>query len=839
MRACGTVKRYSRLGACVLLLMLASANAALGQFVAPTLPPGPAILPAYQSIPFGFAATGFIQYASVDQLCLANPNPTPSNPPKPDGCKTAGGWIEVNNQTIRVPANAVVQFPANTLTWEEVFENNPTGVAGETGMALADSVRLPGTFEATIQGNIVNGKLIAGLIFLSQQSVMTMSGFIEGFDYKNGIAIVNSTRVQINDPAGKFSAGYSSWDSIYLQDSRFSIDENNPTIKAGTAYPVCIPRTDPAINDDPLCPLKNRPKDPTGTDFLRIFTMDPVIDPATNLPPTAFNGDPTQPPTDPRVFAPLKVGDMITYVGEVFLDTNGKPYVLAHTISANLGIFTTPGTDPAYVAIDVLLQGTGGVGNPIAPQEAGVRTRVEGFSTDPSRNVDVYAIDIDCNGVQTPRIPFWASGFPVDPGPPAGAVKGRWRFRPAGGNFLPPSMIIGAGISGGLKAIANPTLNILTEQYQAPDFTFIFAENLAVGGTPVTYNFNEIPFLVNGIGPWPPADNILQGALSNPNGFTNQSVGQLNPFPDATLPPTVCLNTVGTANAQAVAAFSPGPGPVGTGTLVTLSAAGSTPTIGPFGWIQIVNPGDPQVTITNPNLPTATFVAPVVAAPTTLTFQLTVGGNNTTNAATANLLIPIATAPPNTPPVITASSSPANNVASGALITLTAAAVDPAGGPVTFTWTAPLGINLVSGAADGSVQTFTAPTVPTLTAPQSFVFTVIGTSGTSGLTGSATVTVVVNPVVDTVTITAVTYRRAKARLVITATDATPGVSLTATLDIINQATGQPWTGVMGPAVPPAPGSFAITFSNIGPPNLVTITSTGGGSATSGITALRP
>jgi hypothetical protein len=85
----------------------------------------------------------------------------------------------------------------------------------------------------------------------------------------------------------------------------------------------------------------------------------------------------------------------------------------------------------------------------------------------------------------------------------------------------------------------------------------------------------------------------------------------------------------------------------------------------------------------------------------------------------------------------------------------------------------------------------------------------------------------------------VTYRQGKARLIITATDRTPGISLTATLDLINQATGQPWTGVMGPAVPPAPGSFAITFSNIGPPNLVTITSTGGGSATSGITALRP
>jgi hypothetical protein len=137
------------------------------------------------------------------------------------------------------------------------------------------------------------------------------------------------------------------------------------------------------------------------------------------------------------------------------------------------------------------------------------------------------------------------------------------------------------------------------------------------------------------------------------------------------------------------------------------------------------------------------------------------------------------------------------------------------------------------------VQSFTAPSVPTLSGTQSFIFTATAKSVASGLSGSSTVSVAVNPVNDSVIITAVTYRRAKARLLITATDATPGVSLTATLDIINQATGQPWTGVMGPDVPPAPGNFAITFSNIGPPNLVTITSTGGGSATSGITALLP
>lgn len=843
MRVFEQATKFLKLAGAVLLLMVASGATSWAQFTAPMVPPPPAQVPAYAANPTGFEMTGWIEYASVDQMCLPNPDPTPDNPPKPDGCKTAGGYLQVNGITVRVPSNTIVQFPANTITWEEVFELNPTGVAGETGMALADSVRLPGTYEATVLGNIVDGHYISGLVFLAQSSLMGFQGFVEGFDYANGIAIVNGYRVQIDDPAGKFSVGYAGWEPKYLQDSRFSIDENNPTIKTETAFPLCIPRIDPLIADDPLCPQKNRPKTAAGTDYLRIFTMDPLIDPATGLPPIGFNSDPTQPATDPTVFAPVEVGDWIDFGGELLLDGNGQPYILAHTFTANIGIFTFPGTDPAYVSIDVGLQGTGGVANPAFPQEAGIRTKMEGFTTDDSRGIDTYAIDIDCNGKDTIRLPLWAANFPVDPGPPTGAVRGRWRWRPNGGNFLPPSMIFGAAVSGSVPAVWNPTLDILTNQYQAPNFEFIFAENLGIGNPMVTFNFRDIPFLVNGIGPWPPADNILVGAASNSNGFTNQIIGQLSPFPDLNPPSESCQTAGGTAQATAVANWfvtTPGnqPAPVATGTTVSLTAAGSNPVNGPFFWEQIVNPGNPIVTITNPRSGVATLVAPVVASPTNLTFRLTVGGNNTTIAGFANVIVPINTAPAGTPPSVSASSAPANPVASGAAVTLTATSIDPAGGPVTYTWIAPAGIILTPVAANGSVQTFTAPIVPTLAGPTSFVFTVNAHSAASGLTGTTSVTVVVNPQVDDVTITAVVYRQAKARLVITATDVTPNVILTVTLDVINQATGLPWTGVMGAAIPAAPGTFSITFSNIAAPNLVTVTSSGGGSASSGITLLR-
>jgi len=844
MRAFEQATKHLKLAGFVLLLMVASVATSWAQFTAPAIPPAPAVVPAYASIPTGFEMTGFIQYASVDQMCLPNTNPTPLNPPKPDGCKTSGGWIQVNGMTVRVPANTVVQFPANTLTWEEVFELNPTGVAGESGFALADTVRLPGTFEATVLGNIVNGQYISGLVFLAQSSLMGFQGFIEGFDYANGIVMINGYRVQIADPAGNHSVGFAAWDPKYLQDERFSVDENNPTIKTETAFPMCIPRVDPLIAADPLCPQINRPKNGAGTDYLRIFTMDPLIDPATGLPPVGFNSDPTQPPTDPTVYAPLEIGDWVDVGGEILLDGNGQAYILAHTITANVGIWTFPGTDPAYVAIDVILEGTGGVANPAFPQEAGIRTKMEGFTTDDSRGIDTYAIDIDCNGVDTIRLPLWAANFPVDPGPPTGAVRGRWRWRPNGGNFLPPAMVVGAAVSGSVPAVWNPTLGVLTNQYQAPNFEFIFGENLGIGNPMITFNFRDIPFLVNGIGTWPPADNIVQGAVSNPNGFSNQVIGQLNPFPDLNPPVESCQTVGGTAQATAIADWFVGvagnqPNPVTTASVVSLTAAGSNPANGPFFWEQMVTPGQPIVTITNPTSPLATFIAPVVASPTTLTFRLRVGGNNTTLAGFANVLIPISTAAPNTPIAVSATSAPANPVASGAAVTLTATAISPAGGNVTFAWIAPAGIVLTPAAVDGSVQTFTAPIVPTLAGPTSFVFTVTAHSDAAGaVDGSTTVTVVVNPQVDDVTITAVVYRQAKARLVITATDVTPNVVLTVTLDVINQATGLPWTGVMGPAIPAAPGTFSITFANIAAPNLVTITSSGGGSATSGVTLLR-
>ena len=193
---------------------------------------------------------------------------------------------------------------------------------------------------------------------------------------------------------------------------------------------MCLPRTDPAIEDDPLCPQINRPTDPDTGKFLTIFT--------TPDPSTRADTDP-----DAYLMAPFEVGDYLTYSGLLINDAAGS-YISAHQIIDNVGIYTAPGTLPTYVAIDVILMGTGPISSIALAQEGARRTRVEGFTTDPTAPVDIYAVDVDpCAGYPMDR--YWATQG-VDPGPPNGAVMGRWRFRPGaplfdlkGFPFLPPT----------------------------------------------------------------------------------------------------------------------------------------------------------------------------------------------------------------------------------------------------------------------------------------------------------------------------------------------------------------------------------------------------------------
>ena len=878
-----------------LLLMLTVGHILSAQVLRkPVIPPAPALLPASQTVAPGFDALGFIQYASVDQMCDLSPvtsalNTTPgaavaaavvAPPATPPGCKTSGGWLQVNNDVIRIPANTIVFFPNTYQTWEEIFERNPGAVMcdgkgsctlaapvrGESGLALSDTVHPSFSFQAHVQGQIVNGAYVAGIVYVSQQFGGGMQGFIENINYADGSMTVNGIRVQINDPAlqlqdmhgnlfnkGRYTVGQS-------PDIRFSADQSNTTIRSQTGYPMCIPRMAPGTYpagpgtsrtfdpymqglDDPQCPEINRPRDALGS-LLSNFTMN-----APDSGPTLDNPF----PQDPYTEVPFEVGDFVSIVGTQFQDAaTGLTYVSANQIVANLGVYTFPNTDPAYVDIEVLLQGTGGTPDPAFPQEAARRTEVDGFSTDPLRNVDVSAVDIDACGNLNFRLPTWVSNFPVEQGLPLVGMRGRWRFRPNGGTFLPPVQNVAVQVSGGRINVQNNGL--VYGYYQLPNPDFIFPEALVPGNAPPSYNFRDFPFLVSGIGPWPAPSSVFDSQLIQAGSKraevaqpqASQIIGQLNPWPDkGAAPPAQTCNPANPNSAQALAGFTASADPITGGTLVTLSAQGSFPLAGPFQWTQIVNPGDPIVTINNATGSTATFIAPAVDAPLNITFQLTVGQSGTVTPATATLLVPVAVAAPNSPPGVTASATPNPVPGDGtSSVILTASGVDPNGGTLTYTWTAPAGVALSSSAADGSIQTFVAPSLPPLAQPQTLNFTVVARSSIAGIQPSApvTVAVTVNPSVDRITIDHVRYVKSLSRLIVTASDFSPAVTLTVTLagpngetPVINPATGSAYTGVMGPVIPFSPGGFSITFTNLPAPNLVTIRSSAGASITSGVT----
>ena len=612
--------------------------------------------------PTQFDVTGFIQAATLDAACATDP--------------LCGGTITVNHQVITVPKNTILQMPAAALTWQQVFAQAPfpyglntgpvpsAGAAqAQTGLALRDVPAPLGTYEAHVVGNRVkdaagNDRYIAGLLFLAQHSLQSGQGFINFIDYATGEIYVGGTtldnttgaRVKVNDPLGRFGRAWT-------PDQRFTIDEDNPTVRSESAYPMCTPRFAPPTPDSD-CPQTNRPPDPASpSGFAMIFTMPAIANVTAGSP-------------DPRKMAPFEIGDYVSYSGILVTDDATQPtvapappaagaaplgtYIAAFQVIGNVGLFTAPGDSLAYVATDVFILGVGG--NTVAgAAEATVRTRFEGFTTDPTRNILLYGLDVDaCTGNETPR-PWGAIG--VDPGPPNGAVMGRWRFRPPctgvsptdkactpppAGTFLPPTREMraaietatGSGVAAQSVLDANGTPLPGSNQYTGPIFEFLFPENAGVGTPIVPNNFESMPFLTLGSG-------LLEG--------TTSVVGQLDPWPlgfAAPPAPPVCAVTGNpTANPGANQT-------VASGSLVTLTGTGTDPNGLPLTFVWTQTSGTPvaltQASNTaNPN--SVTFVAPVVPfglPQAVLTFQLVVTNGNGVASVPATVSIavnPVAT----------------------------------------------------------------------------------------------------------------------------------------------------------------------------------------------------
>ena len=625
---------------------------------APVSPPPKAPLP--------FDVLGFLEEATVDRENLTSVcEKAPADP------RLAGGRAKVNGIYITIPCNTIIQMPATSMTWADLFDSNPsasTSSKGQTGLAMIDTETLPlsalppyngtkPTYEIHIQGNIIKGRYVAGLVFIAQQSLNTGQGKIESIDYKKGQLMIKTRRsghrgyllaVRINDPIGRFGIKRSG-EKDY--DPRFTADTDNPTVHAVTGFPMCIPRSNPFSadeGDDPLCPESNRPRAPNCKSLPEMLAgrvgFPPFTLPADGQycrqfmmePPSPLSADCSGPEcqTDPTRQAPFEVGDFISYSGVLKTDVNEKnepySYISAHSIVANLGIYTASGIPPAYVAIEESLVGTNALPLADLPQEATSLVRIEGFSTDPSALVDIFMVDVD---YETGEVSNRWIGT-ENPGLPP--VLGRFRFRPVAGSYGPFTRDIRVVSRTACRSPSQTCADELPKyangiqagQYRAPNFEFIFPEPTRTGDPMVPNNFQDFYFLYCGSGP-------LGQLAFDEQKRTTPLVGPLDPAPwAAPMTSPIFADKCPPPNDKEL----PKPTPIVTmsanqsvlgSTVVTLSGTATDPlgtSLSTYKWTQIS--GTPVTLVDNgsPKASTATFTAPVSQG--VLVFELSVTNAN-------------------------------------------------------------------------------------------------------------------------------------------------------------------------------------------------------------------
>ena len=555
--------------------------------------------PQTPSIPVPFDILGYIDAITLD---------TPGDP-------ASGGAIVANGVTVVVPRNTIVKMPAAALSLNDLFAMAPLpygpGGNGQSGLARTDSPPPLASYEVHMLGNEVGGVFIAGLVAISQELANLSLVPITCIDYARGDIWVAGTagacgtgsRVRLADPAGQHGR-------VSSHDPRFTSDPENPNIRSVTGYPMCLPRTAPPSpggpETDPLCPQSNRPK-AFGGEFQTRWVMGLV------------GG------TDAAKEAPFEVGDQVTISGTLAQDDLGT-YVEAWTVVANLGIDTRAGVDPAYVVVDELIFGTGGApvahpsGAGVIAQDAVLSMAIIGFTTDPSRLLDAYAVDVDpTTGNESERL--------IASMNPAGQiVLNQFATEALTSVYLPLSREVRVRIRN------TTTANGFTGgTYRAPVDEYIFPVNLNAGDPLVPRNFQDLPFLACGAGLYTPS-----------GGGPDVLFGRLDPFPYSPDPSCVVAPPQGPiASAGAdVAAESGG--------VVALDAGQSADPMGgtlTYNWTQVS--GTP-VLLSNASRANPTFDAPTLAAGApaeTLVFQVFV-----TNAiGNATDTVAVTVTPPGSP----------------------------------------------------------------------------------------------------------------------------------------------------------------------------------------------
>ncbi len=463
-----------------------------------------------------FSMLGYLQELTVDQV---------DNP-------LSSGSMVINGVKIILPGNLLIKMPGQYLTVNDLFRgshpdlNTKIPLYPSSGLALNDNPRPAIPFEVEVIGNIVNGRYIAGWVSLSQQNLNLGAGYIRCIDYKKGELLVGikpnnikeaesrdcniadpdiiEARVRINYPECRYGFKNSEKVGGAAFDERFSADPGNASVISETGFPMCIPRENPNIKDDEFCPRSNR-----APDRMR-FTCGKTSNDPTALP---------YPDCNPKKLSPLKVGDYITYAGMLTEDVpgNGKFFHAAHSIKAMTGIYTSPGIDPAYVYIEEAILGTLGEPFKDISQEETSRFRIVGFTTDPSRRVEVFLLDWLGSKQNERRLTI------LDP-QRVGQI-GRVRITlPAKSNFLPVTRDVRIRIEG-IDADTKLDNGMDSGQYTAPVGEYIYPENTRFGDPafPVSVPFENFCFLSKGGGQ---LDSLGRGE-------SGPKIERLDPFPDS------------------------------------------------------------------------------------------------------------------------------------------------------------------------------------------------------------------------------------------------------------------------------------------------------------------
>lgn len=327
--------------------------------------------------------------------------------------------LTVRGIPVTLPSNLLIVMPGQYLTAHDIFRWNSTTHSydasarpNNSGLALRDTPPPAVPFEAEVIGNIVAGKYIAGVVHISQGALHVTAGTIQSINAATGEFVVgpggggSGVSVRLNDPTGIYAVP-----SLDL-DRRFALDPGNSPVHAKTGFPVCLARSD----DPSKCPAGNRP--PAGATHFRFTCAGSTGSGApASVDAPSVSCDPSKP-------VPLAVGDYVTVVGMLVKDAAGNFIVAAHGLDAELGVYTSPGQNPAYVFIEEALQGTKGEPFPNIPQEETTRFRIVGFSSDPSRNVEVSLIDSGLDEIGTSMT--GGVGLPPSNGPQLGRFRNTW-----------------------------------------------------------------------------------------------------------------------------------------------------------------------------------------------------------------------------------------------------------------------------------------------------------------------------------------------------------------------------------------------------------------------------